>query len=391
MRNKSVFIIIGLLLFFNALAYAQENFLWIEDGFGTVGSHNNPVNIILANESELGGFQVEIKYDAAVIAIDSVIAADRIPVMDLYCNESIPGHLKILVLDLAGQRISPGVGTILQLNVSVSPDASPQAINLSFDNVVISSCEGGTLAGVSSDGYFIIKGINILRIRNGYHKFLVDLYNEVAIGGVQFTLNYNPVVFSVDTILVTSRSDVMTLNYSELQPGEVTVLLYSLGRDSILVGAGTIVEVLFDTTGAVSKVSPLHLQDVVVTNASGEVIEVGSLDCNYSFWVPPITLISETGSHARLDFYLHQNYPNPFNNETTIQYQIFKSSYVVIKIFNMLGEELRTLVNEQKGVGSHTINWDGKDNSGNSLSSGVYIYSLQADELRKTRRLLLLR
>ena len=63
MRNKSVFIIIGLLLFFNVLAYSQDNFFWIEEGFGTAGSHNNLVNIILANESELGGFQVEIKYD----------------------------------------------------------------------------------------------------------------------------------------------------------------------------------------------------------------------------------------------------------------------------------------------------------------------------------------
>lgn len=75
-----------------------------------------------------------------------------------------------------------------------------------------------------------------------------------------------------------------------------------------------------------------------------------------------------------ISFRLDQNYPNPFNPETTISYCLPTSDYVTIKIYNITGREIRTLVNERKASGYYNIQWDGKDNNGTNVASGVYIY-----------------
>ena len=90
------------------------------------------------------------------------------------------------------------------------------------------------------------------------------------------------------------------------------------------------------------------------------------------------------------------NYPNPFNPETTIQYQLPAPSKVTIKIFDYLGREIRTLVNEEKEAGYFMVGWDGKDNLGNKVSSGIYIcrleaYSAKQERYANTRKMLLLR
>ncbi|MEW5797565.1 MAG: T9SS type A sorting domain-containing protein [Bacteroidota bacterium] len=81
---------------------------------------------------------------------------------------------------------------------------------------------------------------------------------------------------------------------------------------------------------------------------------------------------------------LLQNYPNPFNPTTVIKYQLPVTSTVTLKIFDLLGREVATLVNEQKRPGSYEVTWDAKH-----ISSGVYFYRLQAGDFVQTRRLVL--
>lgn len=91
------------------------------------------------------------------------------------------------------------------------------------------------------------------------------------------------------------------------------------------------------------------------------------------------------------DFALFDNYPNPFNPETTIEYQIPENSHVRLEIFNVLGQNIRTLVNSEIAPGRHTARWDGRDNLGNRVSSGVYLYQLRTEDSVATNRMLLLR
>ena len=90
-------------------------------------------------------------------------------------------------------------------------------------------------------------------------------------------------------------------------------------------------------------------------------------------------------------FTLKQNYPNPFNPNTTIAYSLPKQSYVDLKIYNIKGQLVRTLCNDEQEAGEYSINWDGSDEQGRVVSSGVYFYSLQTDDFVQTRKMLLLR
>ena len=90
------------------------------------------------------------------------------------------------------------------------------------------------------------------------------------------------------------------------------------------------------------------------------------------------------------EFGLGQNYPNPFNPETIINYQLPKSCHVVIKIYNTLGQEIRTLINEKINAGYHHIIWDSKDNSGQKASTGIFIYQIKAQKFIATKKMLLL-
>ncbi len=88
---------------------------------------------------------------------------------------------------------------------------------------------------------------------------------------------------------------------------------------------------------------------------------------------------------------LKGNYPNPFNPETTIAFDVKAKAPVIIEIYNPKGQLIRTLVNEIKDKGHHQIVWNGKDNSGNSVASGVYQYRMQAGEYKAVRRMMLLK
>ena len=80
------------------------------------------------------------------------------------------------------------------------------------------------------------------------------------------------------------------------------------------------------------------------------------------------------------DYHLAQNYPNPFNPETTINFSLPIKKAISLKIYNTLGQEVRTLINNREYLeGQHSVKWDSKDNHGRPVASGIYIYVLSAD------------
>jgi len=92
-----------------------------------------------------------------------------------------------------------------------------------------------------------------------------------------------------------------------------------------------------------------------------------------------------------IQYFLYPNYPNPFNPITSFVYDLPSQSQVKISIYNTLGHEIKTLVNREQNYGSYTIHWDGNDKYGNKVSSGVYLYHLNANSFNQTRRMILLK
>jgi formylglycine-generating enzyme required for sulfatase activity len=88
---------------------------------------------------------------------------------------------------------------------------------------------------------------------------------------------------------------------------------------------------------------------------------------------------------------LQPNYPNPFNSQTIIRFALPVQGEVELSVFNLVGQQVATLVSGLRQIGSYSVQWDGQDDAGRDLASGIYLYRLQTEKLMETRRLLLLR
>jgi len=91
-----------------------------------------------------------------------------------------------------------------------------------------------------------------------------------------------------------------------------------------------------------------------------------------------------------LDFRLDQNYPNPFNPSTEITYSLPVKARVNLTIHNILGQKIKTLVNDIQQAGIKNVNWNGLDNNGTNVASGVYFCKLEANDFISVRKMLLL-
>jgi flagellar hook assembly protein FlgD len=109
-------------------------------------------------------------------------------------------------------------------------------------------------------------------------------------------------------------------------------------------------------------------------------------------------LSTEGAEYVPTTFAISQNFPNPFNPSTTIRFQIPERASVLLKVYDMLGREVATLVNEEKNPGFFTVSWNGRNQYGQPVASGVYFYRMvaakssnQANSFSGIRRMLLLK
>ena len=101
--------------------------------------------------------------------------------------------------------------------------------------------------------------------------------------------------------------------------------------------------------------------------------------------------VKNNENHLITDYRLFQNYPNPFNPSTVISYQLPKASFVSIKIYNVLGQTIKTLVSQNKTQGHYQISWNGDDKFGSKVAAGIYFYRIQSDNFSSTKKMILLK
>ena len=104
-----------------------------------------------------------------------------------------------------------------------------------------------------------------------------------------------------------------------------------------------------------------------------------------------ITDVMDEESQIPEEVSLSQNFPNPFNPVTAIRYQIPSDQHVRLDLYNVLGKLVRVLVDDDQNTGRYTIHWDGKNEYGASVSSGIYFYRLRAGNYNETKKMLLIR
>ncbi|MBP9582674.1 MAG: T9SS type A sorting domain-containing protein [Ignavibacterium sp.] len=179
-------------------------------------------------------------------------------------------------------------------------------------------------------------------------------------------------------------------------PGDQAIILVGLMKGDSIIAATDSCTFKIDSTISeftylefpIAIQSSLLPDSVLIMVASG----LGSGQVGTELIVDEITF-KVGGSTAVLEeeifpstFFLNQNYPNPFNPSTSIQYQIAGISQVTLKVYDVLGNEVATLVNEAKPAGSYEVNFNAS-----KLSSGIYFYKLQAGTFLKTKKMILMK
>lgn len=214
---------------------------------------------------------------------------------------------------------------------------------------------------------------------------------DVDLAAVQLEIKYNPEKISLLEPVLTPRTEALTIYYSSNQGIQKIDSLRSLqvgildisGEHYVLAGIGALVSLRMKG----SDWSSLEITKAILVDRDAQKI--------------PVNLISEmkksekdfaTGKIAvPQEFSLSQNYPNPFNPETEISYALPRDCQVKLTIYNIAGQKVRTLVDEHQVAGHKTIYWNGKDDKGNEVASGIYLYRIKAGNFSQSRKMMLVK
>ena len=212
----------------------------------------------------------------------------------------------------------------------------------------------------------------------------VSLANAKELNGFGLELTYDADKFEfVSAVpaaadLLKSQGDETPLFKNWPEEGRVSVVNAIIDAGSVS-GEGALVTFTFKVLREFEDNARFEIAQGVVFDADqlqNPVVSLGALD------------VQSTPT----EFALHQNFPNPFNPQTNIPYDLAESGDVVLRIYNLLGQEVRTLVRERQQAGRYTIQWSGMDDRGVSVSSGIYFYQVSvAGKFQDAKRLMLLK
>ncbi|MCK4694343.1 MAG: T9SS type A sorting domain-containing protein, partial [Candidatus Cloacimonetes bacterium] len=203
----------------------------------------------------------------------------------------------------------------------------------------------------------------------------------------------------------------VTISYSDIQGGEAGIVTNNNGtvnwlegnieEDPLFAGTGEDPYSLMEDSPCIDTGTPdttglnLPLCDIIgnLRIWDGDEDGIAIIDMGaYEYGAPPYVDVEHNLIVEVPGLIFKQNYPNPFNPETTINYQLPKNSEVELIICNIKGQRVKVLVNDFQDTGEHSIIWNGVDESGKPVSSGIYFYKLNVNgKIEAVRKCLLLK
>jgi len=171
---------------------------------------------------------------------------------------------------------------------------------------------------------------------------------------------------------------------------------FQLSLDDTTLASKTVHVSDFDTLSVTAMVDSGWCEiSIAFTNYFSDSAEIRSLNVDWlriQYLYSPVSAIRDYADmQVPCEWVLHQNYPNPANPMTRIQFLLPQKARVIVTIFNLFGQEVRMLVNSMCEAGSHSILWNGRDNLGQPVASGIYLCQLNAKGIVKTRKIIVLR
>ena len=309
--------------------------------------------ITVTTDSTIGFAQFVVEFDSTIIALDTVLIGSDVPNFVItQINTKLPflptgeETNKNILVQISGGGSHTFTGSkqevvILDFNVVDGPgEQSPLIFDKNADRTFISTSNLSDIVGEEIefiDGNVIVTPVELTRFEGFCRKNQVHLIWETA-------SESNNLGFNIER-----SSDGNTYKLLSFINGHGTThknKQYSYVDENLQPGVYNYRLKQFDTNGHYRYVSDLQIK-----------------------------------VSTPLDYGLAQNYPNPFNPVTTIDYQIKEKSIVNITIYDLLGRKIKTLVNENKDAGFFKITWGNKNQNGNSVAAGIYLYQLRAKSI----------
>lgn len=252
--------------------------------------------------------------------------------------------------------------------------------SLSLTNCVIADYAGAAIWGTHTD-FQIVN--NVLADNSQDAVFLHDsstaiIKNNIIVNNTGFGIN------GVESALATiDYNDFWgnTENYFELFPaGE-----HDISNDPLFVDAGSGDFHLQSGSPCVDAGDP----DSQFNDPDGSRNDMGAFGGPFAPNI--ITGIGNDDLFIPDQVALFQNYPNPFNAQTSMRFELPNDEWINLSVYNIIGQRVRTLLDEQKKAGQYTVSWDGTDENGHSMGNGIYFYRISANDFKYTKKALLLK
>ena len=223
-----------------------------------------------------------------------------------------------------------------------------------------------------------IDSIKVVNADSIYVRILGSAIRNVA--NMEMTLSFNSDVLEFSDVKLSNVTSSFSISTSILSSNTIKLVFDS--QYGITENNGCLAELLFINKAENSLETFLNFNSAGMTNELSNKKAVGSLSNS----IISITVTDVENPEIPTEYKLHQNYPNPFNPSTIIEYSLPEKNIVEIKLYDLLGREVRTLVNKEKVAGNYKVDFNAI-----GLSTGVYFYRIKAGSFIKTKKMLLLR
>jgi hypothetical protein len=250
-------------------------------------------------------------------------------------------------------------------------------LNIADVVMVVDIISGSSTARVANYGSFAS-----LELVPNYNTsdLTVNLSYDGGLKGLEFDIEYDSDILSLSAPSLVVMQDNVVSTFNHIDEGLIKVIVFDIAGDFIIPNENNdLLKMSFNFFGDLLDESSVNINNVIVSGPKGSIANVSSNVVSAAIKLVPGV------------FALHQNYPNPFNPNTEIRFDIPEVTKVDISIFNLMGQKVKTLKNEKITPGYHTVQWDGTNDNGIQVSTGMYFYTLQTEAKSAMRKMLFLK
>jgi len=225
--------------------------------------------------------------------------------------------------------------------------------------------------------------------KNNIIRIFLD--NDVPVHALQMAIADVPDFLHPDSIWVTGRCNDFIVSGQDDTTGAFNVILVSLDpTKAIEPDTGAVLNISYSVAKQISQYNILQLMFITPPTVYNKQLgKIPTTTLSGSFIIGTTGVEGDQPSGTPGDFQLSQNYPNPFNPETRIRFTLPADDHAVVQVFNLLGQRIRTLADREFVAGMHQLQWDARDEGGETVAAGVYIFRITTSRFSAARRMVL--